>query len=125
MTSRTARPRTLRFYQSANLKGRGSSGKFETRIHRETGSEQEKKFWESYVCVRNYSKLQKPYWPYRHFNYSVSAEDNSCFWQMLCFCPFCSKMHKLPYFNSSFLKNDHGDPSFHFNFGANIFRLVT
>ena len=28
-----------------------------------------KKFWEGYLCVRNYSKLQKPYRPYRHFNY--------------------------------------------------------
>ena len=44
---------SFRFYQSANLKGRGSSGKFETRFHREIGSEQEKKFGESYVCVRN------------------------------------------------------------------------
>ena len=42
MMSRPARPRTLRFYQSANLKGRGSSRKFETRFHREIGSEQEK-----------------------------------------------------------------------------------
>ena len=35
---------SFRFYQSANLEGRGSSGKFETRFHREIGSEQEKKF---------------------------------------------------------------------------------
>ena len=44
MTSRPAGPRALRFYQSANLERRGSSGKFETRFHREIGSEQEKKF---------------------------------------------------------------------------------
>ena len=35
---------SFRFYQSANLERRGSSGKFETRFHREIGSEQEKKF---------------------------------------------------------------------------------
>ena len=35
---------SFKFYQSANLEGRGSSGKFETRFHRVIGSEQEKMF---------------------------------------------------------------------------------
>ena len=35
---------SFRFYQSANIEGHGSSGKFETRFHREIGSEQEKNF---------------------------------------------------------------------------------
>ena len=50
MTSRPARPRALLdFITRPILKG-GSSGKFETRFHREIRSEQEKKF-----CIRNYS----------------------------------------------------------------------
>ena len=28
-----------------------------------------KRFWEGYLCVRNYWKLQKPYRPYRHFKF--------------------------------------------------------
>ena len=31
---------------------------------------------------------------------------------MLYNSAFCSKMHKLPYFNSSFLKSEHGHPLF-------------
>ena len=36
--------RPARFYHSANLEGRGSSRKFETRLHKEIRSEQEKNF---------------------------------------------------------------------------------
>ena len=47
---------------TANLEGRGSSGKFEPHFHGENGSEREKT-GDSYLCVTNYSKLQKPYRP--------------------------------------------------------------
>ena len=36
-----------------------------------------KKIWDSYLCIRNYSNLQKPYRPYRHFNFWVWS-DRAC-----------------------------------------------
>ena len=68
MTSRPARPRTLLdFINRPILKGVAPAGNLKRVFTGKSGLNR-KKFWESYVCVRNYSKLQKPYRPYRYFN---------------------------------------------------------
>ena len=62
LTSRPARPRTLLdFINRPILKGVAPAGNLKRVFTGKSGQNRKTIFWESYLCVGNYSKLQKPY----------------------------------------------------------------
>ena len=78
MTSRPARPRALLdFISWPILKGVAPTGTLKRIFTGKLSPDTGKKYWESYLCVRNFSKLQKPYRPYRHFKKNCSRKQQS------------------------------------------------
>ena len=65
------RPRVLLgLFTRPTVKGVAPGGNLNHIFTGKTG-QNEKKYFGSYLCVRNYSKLQKPYRPYGHFKREI------------------------------------------------------